>query len=146
MSRPIKREQAKYYSNKRWRSIREKAIKDYPICQCCNNSWSECVHHIEPFAEHIKTDLAKAEELAYNGNVEALCNKCHRSIHKLMGASPFDLEILQENTDSSSDLYPALLYALRGFKALLPEKDKLQKKTPKDSERRVNRAKHTFKQ
>lgn len=88
--------QQKYYNDSRWKYIREEALRDNPICTCCNREWATCVHHIIPFAQYIKSDPAKAEKLCFNGEVAALCDTCHKEIHKLINLDPQEVEMILE--------------------------------------------------
>lgn len=74
-----------YYSSQEWANARTRIMKrDGYRCQvqACTNR-SECVHHISYNRLGCENDL----------DLISLCNRCHTSVHRKQGASPFDLRL-----------------------------------------------------
>ena len=75
-------EQKRFYSGKKWRKLRDKYLKEHPLCERCaavgRAEVAEHVHHkIELNENNFKDPL-----IAYNeDNLEALCFDCHRKEH-----------------------------------------------------------------
>lgn len=103
MSTENTRPQQKYYNSQNWKSRRLVALQDNPICEVCGERWATDVHHVLPWVGYLKTDLVRAEELFYNGDVACLCKHCHLEIHKVMKLTATEIEIIREFTNEDSD-------------------------------------------
>lgn len=74
------------YNTSRWKKLRDWKRQQSPLCEKCQQKGTdriaEHIHHIEPFAHLLRTDLQRARELAYDpGNLQALCRQCHQEAH-----------------------------------------------------------------
>jgi len=59
----------------RWKKLRDKIVRQNPVCEHCNTSATSDVHHIEPLVERI--------DRAYDRrNLIALCKHCHDVAHQ----------------------------------------------------------------
>lgn len=77
----------KLMSNQRWIELRNRKIKEQPLCERClindRITLAQEVHHKEP-VEGATTDI-QAVRLAYDySNLMSVCRKCHYEIHKEM--------------------------------------------------------------
>lgn len=56
-----------------WKRIRDRYIKQHPICEMCLEAVATEVHH--------KTPISKGGKHT-DGNLLALCHDCHTEIHR----------------------------------------------------------------
>ena len=78
--------------SQRWQIVRNKYIREHPICECCHDKLAEVVHHIEPLMK-FRDDLVKMEQMAFDEeNLMSCCNACHEELHKQMGKNKNKLE------------------------------------------------------
>ena len=72
-------------NSKRWRQLRTDYLRDHPLCERCADEGkvraAQCVHHINP-VESGHTDEECARLCFAQGNLMALCYRCHADIHK----------------------------------------------------------------
>lgn len=84
---PNKNRSAKYYNSKSWQTIRNRYIRDYPLCERCLANGktvpAEHIHHLVPFLTGI-TEEERWKLLTDVDNLQALCAKCHKEIHNMM--------------------------------------------------------------
>jgi 5-methylcytosine-specific restriction protein A len=57
------------YNSKRWRILRRKKLGLNPICEHCDNTLADHVHHIR--------DIQQGGDPWTMANLEALCHSCH---------------------------------------------------------------------
>lgn len=56
-----------------WKRIRDRYIRNHPVCEICGEKAAEEVHHVIPISEGGQhTDK----------NLMALCHECHKDIHR----------------------------------------------------------------
>lgn len=68
----------------RWRRLRDRVIRDNPVCADCGGLAQE-VHHIDPPDRH-RDDPAELERLMFDpDNLVPLCRRCHTGRHIMMG-------------------------------------------------------------
>lgn len=75
-------EQKRFYSGKKWLKLRDKYLKEHPLCERCllagRAQVAEHVHHkIELNEDNYKNPMIALNE----ENLEALCFDCHRKEH-----------------------------------------------------------------
>jgi 5-methylcytosine-specific restriction endonuclease McrA len=63
---------APIYNSKRWQILRRHKLGLNPICERCDNTLANHVHHI--------VDIQKGGVPFAIGNLEALCHSCHSRI------------------------------------------------------------------
>jgi 5-methylcytosine-specific restriction endonuclease McrA len=61
-----------YLASRMWRKIREAVLEQFPMCQCCDSSFSTAVHHV---SYDFKTMKGRRRE-----NLVAICDGCHLKI------------------------------------------------------------------
>jgi predicted HNH restriction endonuclease len=68
------------YNTKMWRKLRRARLMANPLCEMCGRELSVQVHHVDSFMKY------QGEERRRRGfdvhNLQALCEKCHRLLHK----------------------------------------------------------------
>jgi 5-methylcytosine-specific restriction enzyme A len=71
-------ESKKFYNSPLWRAVREDVLALRPVCEVCQRTSAEHVHHIIPLSERpdLETEL---------NNLQAVCSKCHSSIEPRRG-------------------------------------------------------------
>lgn len=79
----------KIYNTQTWIKLRNGKLMNNPLCERCLAQGiiksAEEVHHKNPISKG-ETD-EEMRELAYNyDNLQSLCKKCHKEIHKEMGS------------------------------------------------------------
>lgn len=79
------KEAAKYYNSKLWNNLRNRYIREHPLCENCNHynivKPAEHVHHIRPFMRGL-TDQERWQLLLDEDNLKSLCIACHHEEHK----------------------------------------------------------------
>lgn len=69
----------------RWQMVRNKYIREHPICENCHDNLAEVVHHRVPLMR-FRDNPVKMEQMAFDeDNLMSCCNKCHEEIHKELG-------------------------------------------------------------
>lgn len=78
-----------FYSDIRWKRLREWYIREHPICERCFEQGISTpateIHHVVPFGS-AKTTEDKFDLLLDTNNLMSLCSKCHHEIHNEMRA------------------------------------------------------------
>ena len=70
----------KLIQSKRWMQVRNKFIREHPICERCGKLATE-VHHRVPL-NRFRNDPFKMEQMAFDeDNLQSLCHVCHRQAH-----------------------------------------------------------------
>lgn len=77
----------KIYQTSQWHNMRKGYLQEHPCCEVhlINGQYipAECVHHRKSFM--VGRDEQEQMALAYSyGNLIALCNKCHNTIHAIL--------------------------------------------------------------
>lgn len=76
---------AQYYGMKGWKAVRDKKIKEQPLCELCLQRGitkpAEDVHHAIKFYDQFTDDL-KLQLLEDYDNLVSLCQRCHDNLHK----------------------------------------------------------------
>ena len=68
----------------RWRRLRDRVIREHPVCADCGRLAQE-VHHIIP-PDRYRDDPAELERLMFDpANLVPLCRRCHADRHIMMG-------------------------------------------------------------
>lgn len=76
--------EAKYYGRKEWRQLRNRIIRENPLCYDCYNKGiikaAEEVHHVKPFMK-TQSERLRLELLLDEDNLVCLCKECHKKRH-----------------------------------------------------------------
>lgn len=81
---PNKNRSAKYYNSKSWQTIRNRYIRDYPLCEICLSKGitkaAEEVHH-KKFILSGTTEAERFDLLTDKSNLISVCKECHSKLH-----------------------------------------------------------------
>ena len=84
---PAELERSSFYNGARWRTLRKRYLKRYPLCQVCKREFADTVHHVKARLDY--------PWLAYAwDNFQAMCAPCHSaheiSLRRRESAAPDD--------------------------------------------------------
>lgn len=77
-----KKQRQQLYNTIAWRKLSLLYRSEHPMCERCNEHFTEAVHHIHSPFDY---GLSKAEayrRLLDPDNLMAVCTKCHQEIHE----------------------------------------------------------------
>jgi len=91
---------SKYYSNGKWKHLREYIMSLHPVCYNCKKHGiitpATEVHHCVPFLSG-KDDTEKWSLFLDISNLVPLCGYCHKEIHNLMRSKHAIIDIRDTN-------------------------------------------------
>lgn len=100
---------AQYYGMKGWKAVRDKKIKEQPLCELCQilgrTEIAQDIHHAIKFDQQYTDDMKLALLLDYD-NLVSLCERCHQNIHsKPYNVWPEQRQYLNNIKDKVSQKY-----------------------------------------
>ncbi len=84
----------KLLHSKKWKLLRNKYLREHPICEMCGKPATE-VHHIVPL-NRFRDDPIKMEQMAFDEeNLMSVDHPCHEKLHIEMGKNKRTKESLE---------------------------------------------------
>jgi len=84
-SKPSYKEYSKYYGDKVWKKARAEYLTRHPLCEVCLKHSrivpAAEIHHKIPWSRGVD-DMHKMDLFLDESNFMAVCNKCHKLLHK----------------------------------------------------------------
>lgn len=89
----------KAYNSTKWRKLRDKYLKEHPMCEICGKNPTQDIHHLKSF---IVRDEIDWELFLDENNLEGLCKECHGKIHS--GKIKQDKNFIEEDDNSQYNI------------------------------------------